>query len=171
MQTVITLVIFGVIAAILLGLSYWLGRSGLRGVLSARASQAWPSTSGRVLLVQAIKMKDVGLSTSQRHQTDYRPVVQCSYTVGNKTYGCEHRRFNDDVIVYSTIEKARTAVSNYQVGQTVRVYYDPANPSQSVLEPGIAGPAWRELSSGILCFLLALMPIIAMLAFIKDLFN
>jgi len=170
MQIILPILVFAIIAAILLGLAYWLGRSGLRGVRNARASLAWPSTPGKVLLVNVIKVKDVGSSTGQRRRTNYRPVVQCSYTVGEKTFSCEHRRFNDNVIVYPTIEKARAAVTEYQVGQTVQVYYDPANPRSSVLEPGKAGPAWRELSSGILCFLLALLPISAMLAFVRNLF-
>ncbi len=160
MQIVITLFIFGVIAIVLLGWGIWLTRGGIRGVADARASLNWPSTIGKIVSTTVVEERPVGTSTgSGTRRTDYRPVVQYSYSVNGQNYSAGHRRFNDDLIAYGSTEKAEAAIEKYRVGQTVQVYYDPANPRNAVLEPGKAGPAWRGLTGGILCLLLTLIPI------------
>ncbi len=160
MGIVITLFIFGVIAIVLLGLGVWFTRYGFRGLIAARASTNWPSTMGKILSAQVVEQKPVGTySGSGSRRIDYRPVLQYSYSIAGKSYGGEHRIFNDDVIVYGSIQKAQAAIRNYPAGKIVQVFYDPSHPAYAVLEPGKAGPSWRSLTSGLLCLLLALFPV------------
>ncbi len=148
------------ITAILLGLGYYFTRSGLRGIRAAQASTQWPSTQGKIILHTAEIQKPVGTGMdSTTRRTTYRPVIQYSYSLGGKSYGGGHIIFNDDVIVYGSVEKALAAIKDYPVGKTVQVYYDPDNPALAVLKPGKSGPSWRTLSAGILCILCALIPI------------
>ncbi len=161
MGTVITLFIFGIILAVLWGFGFSFTRAGWRGILDAQKSLEWPTTPGKVLsvMVEAQKPVNSDIGNSGVRRTTYRPALQYSFTVNGKTYGSGHRTFNDDVITYSSIEKARAAMKNYHVEQIVQVYYDPSNPRNSVLEPGKSGASWRSLTAGILCLVLGLIPI------------
>lgn len=152
------ILVFGMIALLLGGAGYYFTRKGWRGVRDAQASTRWPTTYGKILsmMVEEQKPMDTRLGGGS-HRSDYRPVLKYSYTLNEKTYGGEHRRFDDDVIVYSSYEKAKAAVADYPVEKTVLVYYDPDNPANSVLEPGKAGPAWRSLTSGLFCFFMTLL--------------
>ncbi len=158
MQIIVVLLIFGLIGIILSALGIWFTRSGFQGIISARSSTSWPSTMGNIVSASVVEQQPVGTNMEEHtRQTDYRPALVYSYTLGGKTYGSGHVIFNDDVIVYSSIEKARAAIKKYPVGQNVQVYYDPENPAMAVLEPGKAGPSWRSFSSGLLCLLFAVM--------------
>ncbi len=156
MQIAVVLIIFGIIAIILMALGVSFTRSGLRGIRYAWGSKAWPSTPGEIVSVTIEEQKPI--SEHDRHPT-YRPIVAYSYSIGGKSFGGQHRKFNDDVIVYGSEEKAQAAIAQYPVGQKVKVYYEPDNPRNAVLEPGKAGPAWRTLSAGILCLVLGIIPI------------
>ena len=159
MGTVITVLIFGIILAVLWGLGFSLTRSGWRGIMDARKSLEWPATPGKVLSVMVEQDKPIISDISRNPTISYRAALQYCYTVGEHTYGSRHRTFNDDVISYSSVEKAQAAMKNFHVGQIVQVYYDPNNPRNSVLELGKAGGSWRSLSAGILCLVLGLIPI------------
>jgi hypothetical protein len=164
---VVSLLIFGIIAVILVVLGISITRSGIRGIKESRASTHWPTTMGTIVSTDVKEQQPLD-SLDGYHRSDYLPVVEYSYSVNEKKFTNGHRTFNDDVVVYGSTEKAQAAIEKYSVGKTVQVYYDPTNPGDAVLEPGKAGPSWRSLTAGILCLILTLVPILLAIAVLKN---
>lgn len=153
MKLIFSLLIFGAFIVVFLWQSFRLSSRALSGIRAARASREWSPAQGKVVIVNALMESD---KIKRRYQTYFRPWVQCSYNVNGREYTCDHYCFNDHLDHYPNKAKALKRISAYQVGQTVTVYYNPADPAQSVLEQGNAGPSWKMLASGAVYFLLAL---------------
>jgi hypothetical protein len=104
---------------------YFLGRI----FLEAKASASWPSVVGTVTKAQVV----------ERIGPRYFPDVTYSYQVDGRGFtGTRLRASHGD---FDIREAAAQAIDNLAVGQEVPVYYDPINPSQSVLQ---AGADFRE---------------------------
>lgn len=112
---------FGVIAiaigAVLYSVQF---RQGLR----ADASKKWPRASGTVTVSTLEKLPE--------HRWRYRAAVHYSYRVGGKDYqgsrifwgGNEGRE-----------KHMASVVETYPAASNVRVFYDPKNPAEAVLDP------------------------------------
>lgn len=145
--------IFGGIGAFLLYRAY-------KTRQQADASQGWPSVQGQVV--------DTHVDHSARSDADgdmvdsYNPMVNFTYQVGGNTY-------HGDKVSYSpqrsfdSEAKAQAALQRYPVGGSVTVYYNPANPSESVLEKSAGGFA-VSLVIGIVFILIALCTVCISLA-------
>jgi len=99
----------------------------------AAASVTWPTTDGRITASRVERVKKAGDG-----QATYTADISYDYALDGRTFAGERVWFGDD---YSASDASafRAAVSRYPVGQAVKVYYDPAEPAESVLEPG---PTW-----------------------------
>ncbi len=90
---------------------------------------AWPGIEGVIL------ERSVAIERNADGQI-YRPVVRYKYELEGKLYqgSCiewsiaDHRNYTG----------ARQRLDKYDPGQRVKVHYDPANPTMSVLQPGPA---------------------------------
>lgn len=89
----------------------------------------------------------------------YIPKVAYGYTVNDQYYKSEQIR----VGAWRTSQKeaAEAILAKYPLGQEVTAYYNPSNPAQSVLEPGIYAGSWIAMgyviiASGILFALFCL---------------
>jgi hypothetical protein len=60
----------------------------------------------------------------------------------------------------SKTSKVRQITVRYPVGRVVTVYYDPSNPKESVLEPGVTSDSWTKAIGGIIFLLIAVGVII-----------
>jgi uncharacterized protein DUF3592 len=69
--------------------------------------------------------------------------IRYTYQVGGATH--EATRYRYDEGSSSDSEWARQAVDRYSVGSEVPVFYDPKNPSESVLVPGLDGGSYMLL--------------------------
>lgn len=154
MKLAFSLVFFALIALVFFWQSYRLLRRALPGMQAARASRTWQSVPGTVTIVtvnmDAEKFK-------RRHQTYFRPWVQCSYNVNGKDYVCDRQVFNHHLISLSEKKDAEALIQKYQVGQSVPVYYNPADPANSVLEQGNPGPSWSFVGWSAVNLVLALL--------------
>jgi hypothetical protein len=99
----------------------------------AAASVAWPSTEGRITGSRVERVKNGGDG-----KTTYTADITYDYALDGRTFEGDRVWFGDD---YSASDASafRAAVGRYPVGQAVKVHYDPAEPAESVLEPG---PTW-----------------------------
>lgn len=99
----------------------------------AAASIAWPATDGRITgsKVERVKRGGEGKAT-------YTADITYEYALDGRTFEGDRVWFGDD---YSASDASafRAAVGRYPVGSAVKVHYDPAEPAESVLEPG---PTW-----------------------------
>ena len=125
------------------GVSYY-GWTILR---SARASASWPSVTGQVTRAY------VDYSTDAEGADSYQPVLVYAYTVADQTFGGSRIKFGENS--YGSERPARAIVDRYPAGTRVAVYYDPADPERSVLEPGVSGGSYLVLGIGLLFVLLA----------------
>jgi len=156
--------IVGVVLGIVLtvigsGVTFWLGKP-LRE--QAVASSGWPATEGKITRSVLEESRKDG-STMRSADIGYE------YQLDGKTLHGS-RVWIGDGYSASPGHEFRAAVSRYPVGRPVRVHYNPADPGESVLEPG---PTWSGsllyfIGWGVLCLgglilLSALMPLLVVM--------
>ena len=94
---------------------------GARGVIQARASSAWPQVSG-----------EITHSEITDSDSSYSPLVRYEYSVSDRAFAGERICFGLDRM-FAGYKFAQRYTQRYPVGSPVAVYYDPDQPSQSVL--------------------------------------
>lgn len=108
-------IVLAVLVVLVLVALFWLNMK------KRKASRLWPSTTGTII------NSDIHLSRDSDGSTQEDARIVYSYNVGGKA-------FNSSRIGFITVGTASQLVRRYPVGQQVEVYYDPANPSSSVLQ-------------------------------------
>jgi hypothetical protein len=106
----------------------------------AQTSQSWPTVAARVLA------SEVREHVSHEHDSDnmpstqysYEPVVEYNYAVGAQTYISRRIAYGANSFGRGQAQKM---VESYPVGSVVTAHYNPANPSEAVLETKAAGGA------------------------------
>ena len=78
----------------------------------------------------------------------YSPLVRYKYSVSNRAFTGERICFGLDGM-FAGYKFAQRYTQRYPVGSPVAVYYDPEQPSQSVLEPGITKRAFIPMAFGL----------------------
>lgn len=119
-------------------LGYWLYRK-------VKGMKTWPFVEGAILNSRV----ESRVSTDQdgTESTSFTPVVEYRYTVDAHTYG--GTRIGLTERGYGTRRGAEQRLGIYRPGATVRVKYNPADPSSAVLEESGAGLAWVFLIIGV----------------------
>lgn len=99
-------------------------------VAYAHLSRRWPRVTGTVIVsdLQRSKDSDGGYS--------YRPEVSYRYSVHGEEFIASRTRFGDRLELNFSAPAARI-VRRYPVGAVVLVCYNPDDPADAVLEPGI----------------------------------
>jgi len=96
----------------------------VRLFLKAKEVESWPTTQGKVVRSEMAVMLD-----------NYRVHIEYVYQVDDQLYR------SPEVRTRGTAGKHRSDVAplllKYPLGQEVLVYYNPANPSDAYLEPGV----------------------------------
>ena len=93
-----------------------------------RSSRAWPSVKGSVIASHLEWRQDEG--------DEYRTEVVYGYNVRGQEHR-SNRLFFGDRGWQSLRRSAAARLRNYPKGATVRVWFNPESPGDSVLEPGI----------------------------------
>lgn len=104
------------------------------GLFVAFRSRAWSKAPGRVgssLLHESLPHRDMAFDVDSAS-------VQYSYEVAGRAYSGSRIRFGLGPFGSGDADDA----TFYQQFRDVTVYYNPANPDQSVLEPGPAAGQW-----------------------------
>jgi hypothetical protein len=136
------LAVFGLIGA---GLSYW----GWTILQNARASASWPTAEG------VISSSEVSHSTDAEGGDSYSPEVDYQYTVDGLPFSDSTIKFGENS--YDRRRTAEEIAATYPVGRPVTVYYDPEEPDNAVLEPGVSGGSYIVLGIGVIFILVALV--------------
>ncbi len=100
-----------------------------RRVIAGSQSYSYAETSG---VITSSAMEEHGAS----EETTYTAQIMYSYTVSGQNFA--GIRISDGPMS-GTRRQTQPIVDRYPAGATVKVYYDPANPSEAVLEKGISG--------------------------------
>jgi len=132
----------------------------------AQQSLGWPSVDGKVLESRVV----TSTSTDEDSTMEmYKPYVKYEYQVGGVGYT------NDKVkvgmaISSSNAKPAQEVVARHSVGSPVKVYFNPANPEDSVLEQKSSNKA--TLVIGIVFLVIGLCGgIPGMIALLVSVFN
>jgi hypothetical protein len=100
------------------------------GVYKQFESQNYPSVAG------TITHSEVTSHRTSKGGTSYDAVINYRYEIGGQEFDGEKLRFG---IKVSSSENAHAAVNAYPLGSTAQVFYNPANPQESLLSPGVNG--------------------------------
>jgi hypothetical protein len=106
-------------------LSAALGAYGTNMVLQAESTRDWPTAPGKIVTAE-IRPGDAA--------TNGRAAIRFEYAIRGSIYRSEQYRTGAGQIVPR--DAAEAVIQKYPVGTGVVVHYDPANPSNSVVEQG-----------------------------------
>lgn len=127
------------------GLTWW----GWNILGNAKASTSWPKATGRIISSSVEYSRD-----SDGHDS-YKPEVTYTYAVNNRFYKSHAIKFGENS--YDNKPVANEIANRYAVGKKVVVYYDPQNPENSILEPGVTGGSYIVLGIGVLFVMIGLI--------------
>jgi hypothetical protein len=136
-KATIVLFVIGIIGA---GLTVFLG---IPMMMSAFESKGWPTVEGIITVSEFTTNRD-----RDNGSTTYGASVAYDYTVNGAQYTGSNVHFGQ----YGSGDPgyARGIVSRYPMGKHVRVYYDPDDAAESVLEPGAGWSSFMVAGIGIL---------------------
>ena len=158
--TIIT-IIMGIAIIALLGRAW-------RGQRQANAARTWPQTPGRVVASgtreKIVRVRSSTSVASYRNQIFYAPQIVYNYEVDGRHYQHDRLRMGDSILTSDHAEAQRNA-ARYPIGEDVTVYYNPANPADSTLDPR---PAWGTRLNWIIALLLLVITIIIDLVFLSS---
>ncbi len=148
-------IFIGFIVCVIGGVFLWFGG---RDITLACSSKSWPTSMGTVT---ESKVRHSTSRSSRRSHSGYRrtrtshrytPVVKYTYTVNELEYRGDTIAFG--MGSYGNKNEASAVSRKYPSGSTVTVYYNPASPATSVLQPGNMVPGLLICAGGL--FILAL---------------
>lgn len=132
-------VIVTVWTAAIVAVLLWFGFawSWAERVRELEGARTWPTVSG------TIKSQSITEIRSRNGDRTYRPELQYTYTTrdGRIRLG---QRLHSGAEPAKTRPWAEARLSGFQVGKSVTVYVNPADPGVSLLEPGMESDDWRE---------------------------
>ncbi len=112
---------------------------GWKLMARGRATRNWPTVEGVI-------------EVSQVDEDEQLPQVIFSYIVDRQTY---RRRMEYSGGAAPMPEQVRAYLEKYPLNAPVEVHYDPADPQQATLEPGVASGDWFIIATGLAIALFA----------------
>lgn len=141
----------GALSLIFAALGVWLIVRYQRNKQKAEQSVNWPTTSGRVIESRITEHES---EDEDGHTTyTYAPVVRFEYQVAGVTYTSDRLAVGSKIAI-SNRKKVEQQIAGYPEGKLIRVYYNPQNPSEAVLETRLTSKA--ELVAGIILIVVGL---------------
>ncbi len=104
--------------------------------LRARRSMSWPSTTG---VVNSATIDERVKTGSNGTSTLYCPMIAYEYEVDGHHY-MQNRLLMGGPVSSRSRSRVQKWVDRYPEGSAVKIYYNPADPSESVLERKANGP-------------------------------
>lgn len=128
---------------------------GSKNIYQAYKSSSWPSVQGRIISSEIKSHSRTYRDTTtnrEKNETVYDAHINYGYVINGITYS------NDDVKIGGIIQTnttiwARKLLDKYPQGKVVNVYYNPEDPSQSVLEKGLQLSTWSFSALGLAIFI------------------
>ncbi|MFH0863166.1 MAG: DUF3592 domain-containing protein [Candidatus Altiarchaeota archaeon] len=96
---------------------------------TGEASKNWPTVSGTVLI------SNVATAHDSDGDITYKAALDYNYSVSGRVY--HSNKISSGDYGSSDSSHAQDIVSDYPIRKKVTVYYDPAKPSNAILEPGV----------------------------------
>lgn len=138
------MVLGGFFALIMLVLGALLISLGFFTLQRHRAAAGWPQVTG------VIEVSEVAAECHFENNLMYRPVIRYRYSAPGGPYVGE--KMANTGKLYTKEKEAGKVTARYPVGSTVMARYNPADPSEAVLERGASGGIWL-VCFGLLCWI------------------
>ena len=105
---------------------------GGRGIIMGTASSKWPSTKGTIKKCEPIRS-----SSNKKNSSSvvYHARVVYEFTVDGKTFTGDRYSYGEPT--QGSYSSADNAKRQFPQGNDIKIYYDPDDPRESVLEAGI----------------------------------
>jgi len=113
-----------------------IGTNIFSGITRSLVSKRWPRTTAQIL-VSAVYRDGTDVSARWAPEVVYR------YKIGTETFTSRRIRFLMPPMYQP--EEASGIAESYSLGSIVQVAYNPAIPSESVLEPGLPSGALKHI--------------------------
>ncbi|MFZ6021563.1 MAG: DUF3592 domain-containing protein [Chloroflexota bacterium] len=144
-------VCIGALFIIFAGIGVWLILRYQKNKQKAQQSVNWPTTSGRVI---ESRISEHESEDEDGHTTStYAPLVRFEYQVAGVTYTSDRMGVGSKIAI-SNRKKVEQQIAAYPEGKLIRVYYNPQNPAEAVLETRLTSKA--ELVAGIILIVVGL---------------
>ena len=101
---------------------------GINALIQIYESHTWPSVFGTI---EATELQ----TSSRRRVGKYSPRITYSYTIDGKSY--QNNRISKTDFSSDLGGWAKKMIASYPSGKIVKVYYNPSNHRDSLLQPGI----------------------------------
>jgi hypothetical protein len=110
-------------------------RYAMRTAEKARQSESWPSTEGEIAHSATLYQTDS--TATNNGVATFKADIAYRYKVKGASYSSSKVALLD--LATSSSGRAQTIVQRYPDKSKVQVYYNPADPSDAILEPGSTG--------------------------------
>jgi len=108
----------------------------LQGSFKSAESENWPSIEGTILSSEISTRNELNSDTHTRDYY-YMSKVSYNYTLDGAVYTSTMISVINNNKEYVIESEAQAIIDNYPIGKKVKVYYNPDNPSEAFLEPGM----------------------------------
>lgn len=140
--TILIILFFGLNFSVVGGLvAFLLGKPILD---NAKASTTWPTVPGVIEHSEVVSKRDSDGDSS------YSAEVVYQYVVNDEQYTDDTVGFGADNMSHSSRGPAHAIINQYPVGQEVEVAYEPDNPANAVLEPGVTWKSYVPYGIGLM---------------------
>ena len=143
---------FVVLGTIFMCIGVWL-------VSQAKSSAQWPIVLGTISETRVVGRINLASDVLRRY-IDYAVEVEYSYLVAGQFYLSDRFSLGSGSTVeggFDTKKAARVWLKNspYQVKENIKVYVDPKDPTNTVLDAGIHATTWIPIGLALCCGSLA----------------
>jgi hypothetical protein len=139
-----------IIGIIIVIVGFYFVTHQIPAITTGLQSQSWKTTTATVLSSRWLTHHATGDEYNQTYEGKgymHTPEIAYSYSVKGRKFSANRYQFGDTG--RRSVNEIRGIMARYPVGRTVRVTYNPSDPSQSALEPGVNGMSWFMLAVGL----------------------
>jgi len=122
---------FGLFILVFAGIGIYLILRSRKDKAKIAATAGWPSVMGRVLESRIIESSST--DSDGDSSTTYRPHVRYEYEVMGNVYAND-KVHAGMVVSTSNYKKSQETAARYPIDSAVRVFFNPENPAEAVLE-------------------------------------
>ncbi len=135
LQVAVIVVIFGLVLAATLGGGGYLLVRNIPATFEGWQSRSWPAVTG-VVKASAAVAKPIIIDARRGAVGTHVVILRYEFSVAGQTYSGT-RQGLDDVGIIKEAGVAQREADALPPGRSVQIFYDPNDPSKSLLEPGV----------------------------------
>ncbi len=117
--------------------------------LRALSTKNWASTTGKIIKGEVIN------SGTSSGSNSWSPTIKYLYSINDNQF--EGDRIKTIVSSYSSTKQAQKELDKYPVNSSVKVYYNPDKPADSVIIPGVAKGIFGILAGGLVLSIVGIL--------------